>query len=276
MPSQTTTVAPTLAARLIAGVEKHGSPTERKLIATGQEQLRRFLDHPDLRRPRARYFLEATIENREALTFMFAPPPGFQRYALIDSVGEWAPGLRLLSEEIIRRKLPAHASLSLAPEGIQFGLRVVAGPEGISDPLLPLLKATPPPTSRDVRALEINAAGRLRLLAASEPPSTTGARLSGLLAGAQCQCHGLDVLEYQAGTGKWGSVHQLLVISPFPSYLLNARLLDEQHGFAYLLQRGGTRSHALIRADKERTTLTTPLLPVPPRKPGTTGAAPPT
>jgi hypothetical protein len=263
MPTAGSTPGPTLASRLIGLVNRHGSPGERKLVAAAREGLHRFLDHPELGRPQALQCLEVTLENRNALAFTYAPPSGRSRYALIDNLGEWASSLRAPSEEIIRGRMHAHASICLTPEGTRFSLRVLAGRgAGLPDTLLRLIgAAAPPPGTGEVRAMELDSAGLLRLLVASEPSAVIRTRLGRLPDGANCD--GLQVLDYQSTSRSWIFSHALVVVAPFPSYLLNARLIDGRPGFAYLLTRGGTRSHALLRLDPEREALTTPLLPQP-------------
>ncbi len=261
MPSPAKQTGPLLGARVLAMIEKHGSPEEKRLAATGRDELISFLNHPDTLRFARWGLLDIGLENRLVLKLNLMAGRQMSPWGLIH---EWAgrlPNLKDAAELVFRHKLRCHAGIKLSQTGIEYEIYPYETPDHL------LQKSLFPHHSAPDDGLpaqphcygcsstgELSAYAEIRNVDADDLENALGFPLS---------ASGLKTVALFNSRlnpdNSWRTDKAGIEFLPFPSHLLNTTLTHFNLHFSYLLHRGGSRRYGVIGAHGMRQVLYTTL-----------------
>lgn len=253
-----------LASRVLALVDNHGSPEERKLVSKHARELAGFLDHPETARFTRHGSLDIGIENRPILKFNLIANDRVSPWPLINDLAESQPALRDLAELVLRHRLRCHVGMKLSPfSEPEYELytyetqhRLLA--KGIFSGY------APDRTNLPTRLYCFGYSSRGDLSAYADLADVEPAELEAAI-GFPLPASGLAVSalfhsRWKRETG-WRADKAGIEYKPFPSHMLNAVLSHAHLNFAYLLHRGGIRRYGVIGMHGFRQVLYTTLLP---------------
>lgn len=266
--TDTAAPAPGLADRVLGMIDQHGSPEERKVLATGRGELKAFLEHPDTLNFTRRGCLDIGLENRPVLKFNLMAKRQASPWGLINEWADRMPQLAAAAETVFRHKLRCHAGIKLSATGVEYEIY-------------------PYETSEQVLANGVFSRFQPEQSGLPTPPHCFGCSSTGELS-AYSQTTAVDLAELEEATGfalpasglklnamfnsrlnpdgSWRTDKAGIEFLPFPSYLLNTVLSNFNLRFAYLLHRGGTRRYGVVGVHGTRQVLYTTLLARVPRE----------
>lgn len=254
-----------LSETLIALVNQHGSPEERRLVSTHEPALRAFLDHPDINLQSKKVGLDIGIENQCILKLNHIASPFGSAWGLIDWVCDTQPKLRALGELVLQHKIRCHVGMKLTSSEAEFELYPyeteshiirdsLFADHGIDNCKLPVSPYCYGLTSEGV------------LSAYASMDNVPAEELEAALGGSRLPHQGLRnkalFHSRRSSSGTWSTDKAGIEFLPFPSHMLNAALSKASFNFSYLIHRGGNRPYGVIGAKDSRRVLYTTLLPI--------------
>lgn len=259
--------SPTLADKVFALIDHHGSPEERRLLKPHAEAVRAFLDHPAVNLNSRRTELDIGLENTLSLKFNLVASGNHSPWSMVDQLASWAPSLQEVAELVLMHRLRCHAGFKVTRSGIEYEIYPYETPDallarrwGIADPAITRLPVTPYCYGVSSTGT-LSAYARVDDVPASELEGATGLHIAvnGL------KTRALFHSRRDAG-GAWSADKAGIEFLPFPSYLLNTAMQQFALHFSYLVHRGGIRPYGVIGVRGDRRVLYTTLVPRPPKR----------
>lgn len=248
---------------MLALIERHGSPEERRLAEAASAQILAFFQHPDTVRFTRLDALDIGLENRPVLKFNLLGSAKASPWGLINHWSERMPALQEVADEVFRHKLRCHAGIKISGAGVEYELYPYETPDhqlarGIfarHEPWRSGLPLAP-------HCFGQSSTGELSAYA--ETPDILIPELEEA-AGFKLPAHGLKVNALFNSRlnpdGSWRTDKAGVEFRPFPSHMLNCVLGNFNLNFAYLLHRGGVRKYGVVGVHGSRQVLYTTLFP---------------
>lgn len=252
-----------LGSQVVALIERHGSPEERRIASIGKNELLSFLDHPDTLHFTRMGLLDIGLENRPVLKFSLMAGGRTFPLGLINDWAERIPALQEAAETVFRHRLRCHAGIKFSPTGVEYEIYPYETPDcllanGIFAHHSPSRSGLPvaPYCYGCSSSGALSAYAEIKGVEPSELELPLGFPLP--VAGLKANAIFNSRLKPD---GSWQTDKAGIEFLPCPSHLLNTMLTHFQLNFAYLLHRGGTRRYVVIGMHGSRQVLYTALLP---------------
>lgn len=261
IPPLDTQTSPLLGAKILALIERHGSPEEKQLADTGRSELTAFLDHPDTLRFARMGLLDIGLENRLVLKLNLMAGRKVSPWGLIHEWAERIPNLRNAAELVFRHKLRCHAGIKLSKAGVEYEIYPYETPDHLLQKnLIPHHAAPDNGLPDQPHCYGCSSTGRLSAYA--EIRNINADDLEQAL-GFSLSASGLKTVALFNSRlnpdNSWRTDKAGIEFLPFPSHLLNKTLTHLNLHFSYLLHRGGSRRYGVIGIHGMRQVLYTTL-----------------